>query len=96
MTTIDFEEWLDLVCDALENRVNILGGWNPRTMVYHTAVGILFFFEQEGNKVRVRFRDQTRQSANMAIEVDLAREPVDAAADIAQSMRVFVNSLKKN
>ena len=96
MTTIDFVEWLDLVCDALESRVNILGGWNPRTMVYHTAVGILFFFEQEGDKVRVRFRDQTHLSANIAIEVDLARKPVDAAADIAQSMRVFVNSLNKN
>ena len=96
MTTIDFVEWLDLVCDALESRVNILGGWNPRTMVYHTAVGILFSFEQEGDKVRVRFRDETRQSANMAIEVDRAKKPADAAADIAQGMRVFVNSLNKN
>ena len=96
MTTIDFVEWLDLVCDALESRVNILGGWNPRTMVYHTAVGILFFFEQEGDKVRVRFRDETRHAANLALEVDLAREPADAAADIAQGMRVFVNSLNKN
>jgi hypothetical protein len=65
-------------------------------MVYHTAVGILFFFEREGNKVRVRFRDETRHPANMALDVDLAREPLDAAADIAQGMRVFVNSLIKN
>lgn len=85
-----------MVCDAPESRVNILGGWNPRTLVYHAAVGILFFFEQEGDKVRVRFRDETRRSAKMAIEVDRARKPVDAAAEIAQCMRVFVNSLNKN
>lgn len=96
MTTIDFGEWLDSVCDALESREKILGGWNPRTMDYHTAVGILIFFEQERNKVRVRFRDQTHRLASTAIEVNLAKEPVDAAADIAHGMRAFVNSRNKN